>query len=325
MSLMRLFTKMALVAIILIFSTTLLNGQETMLPPVGYINMKSLVKAYRDSTFDYRNPKSRVIPKGISQHRDIVFKVINDDSVKLDIFFKKDISKPRPLIVLVHGGGWKMGKKENFYPYAGAFAKDGYITATVNYRLAPHAHFPSQIEDVKCSINWLIKHATEYNIDADKIILVGSSAGAHLALLAAYSNDDTFRSGCDTQNIRTRIKGVIDIYGPTDMAREPKIRKSSVVNLIGASYEDKPKAYKAASPMNYISENCPPTMILHGTIDGVVPVRHSDLLNSELSRFGVPTDYHRLKGWGHVMDRSQAVYEYHIFYMREFIKSLFEE
>jgi len=325
MKLIRFFIRRIITIVLLVLSIAPLNGQENVLAPKGYSSIKALKKAYKDNSFDYRNPKLEIIPKIISQHKNIVFKVVNNDSVRLDIFYRKDITTPRPIIIFIHGGGWKMGSKETYYSYAGPFVKDGYITATVNYRLAPHAHFPAQIEDVKCSVNWLIEHSAEYNIDASKIILVGGSAGAHLALLAAYSNDNTFRSGCNNVNIHDRIKGVIDIYGPTNMAREPKRRKKSVVNLIGASYEDKPQQYEAASPLNYISKKCPPTMILHGTIDGTVPIRHSDLLNSELEKVGVFTQYHRLEGWGHVMDRSQSVYEYHLFYMRKFIKSVLVE
>ncbi len=248
------------------------------------------------------------IPESMEAIKDIEYKNIDGLSMQLDIYKDKNLKEKVPLIVFIHGGSWKWGKRGDYKFYTVSYAQKGYVTATVSYRLSKVAPHPACIEDVTDAVQWLYDHAEDYGYDRDKIALFGGSAGAHLALLTAYGWQDERQN--DSINHTFRIKSVVDIYGPIDLtvgsAKESKV----VSELLAHSYDDAPELYWEASPLKYISKNSPPTFILHGTSDNLVSVSQSDTLQSRLNALGVPTVYCRLPLWPHVMDVDKRVNEY---------------
>ena len=312
---------LALLVIIIFFRHTSTGVREdgSPIPPSGYMNETSINIAYVLGGLNLIDYKDYPSADDVEEHRDIVYKTIDSIDLKLDIYTKVGHTGTAPLIIFVHGGSWSGGNKRDYKLYTIPFARKGYITASIQYRLSGVAKFPAQLLDVNDAIKFLKRNAADYHIDASKIILVGGSAGGHLVLLSAYSNLDDFnKNGAD--GITAEVQAIVDIYGPTDITIEGLRDLKSLEKLMGKSYDDAVATYEECSPINYVSKNAPPTLIFHGTIDSLVPVAQSDVLNDTLTSLGVPVYYHRIDGWPHAMDVSVEVNDYLKYYMEVFFK-----
>ncbi len=252
------------------------------------------------------------LPAEAEAYKDIEYKNINGKSLQLDIYRPKNADKPLPLIVFIHGGSWSHGKRSDYLVYLMSFVKKGYMTATVSYRLLKDGPYPACVEDITDAVQWFYKNGEKYGYDAGRIGLVGGSAGAHLALLAAYEwkKPQALVDSASASGSRPRIKAVVDIYGPIDLTTEYAKNQPLVINLISHPYRETPWLYKEASPINYLDKGDPPTMILHGTSDDLVPIVQSDMLKNKLDSLGIPNIYYRVPGWPHAMDVVQRVNEF---------------
>ena len=289
-------------------------------PPAGYSCNTMLKICYFLGFLDLVDTEPKV-PSNITEYKDIVYKKTGSRNLKLDIYQPKYIKQLVPVLVFIHGGGWKKGNKADYLRYLVDFAQKGYVTATISYRFSQEAVFPAAVEDVKCAIRWIRTHAKDYQIDADKIAVIGGSAGGHLAMMIAYSSDvKEFDKGCDSDSVSSKVQVVVNLYGPSDLTTEYAIAQSSPQKFIGGLYKTDSTKYKEASPLFYITPDDPPTLIFHGTIDDLVPVTQSDKLKQKLDEMGVPNEYHRLEGWPHTMDLAVSVNEYCQFYMTKFFE-----
>lgn len=258
-------------------------------------------------------PKPLALPAGIRMEKDISYIPNGDVSQKLDLYLPETPSeKPLPLIVHIHGGGWRGGSK--FPCPVTSMVLNGYVVASVEYRFSQKAVFPVQIQDCQAAIRWLRAHAKDYHIDAEKVGVVGGSAGGHLSALAGTAGGKkafTMIGGNEEQS--DRVQAVCDIYGPADFstvvrqaAEDTKVKNIFQFNtqsdpyssLIGTTLDDKLKA-DAVSPVHYVSSDNPPFLILHGTHDALVPLAQSEQLAAALKEKGVPVWLQRLPGSGH--------------------------
>ncbi len=204
-------------------------------------------------------------------------------NLTLDYYPAKADGK-RPCLIVVHGGSWSSGNSQELPELNSYLAQKGYAVASISYRLAPKYQTPAPVEDVHKAITYLCKHADELNIDTTKFVLLGRSAGAQIALLAAYTLHDV------------KLKGVIDFYGPADMVwgysipSNPLIMDSRKVmeDYIGGSYQQVPQNYRACSPLEFVDGNTPPTLIIHGENDVLVSREHSRRLDEKLSKNHIP-------------------------------------
>jgi len=309
-----------LLALLILSSCSKNNEDGSPKPPKGYWNETTLQIAAFFGTLELIDYKNTPVPEDIEQYNDIVYKTVDSTTLKLDVFHDENLSNSAPLLIFVHGGSWSGGDKKDYRLYMIPFARKGYITATVQYRLSDKVAFPGQLLDVNAAIRYLKKNASKYNIDASKIALIGGSAGAHLVLMSAYTKDIAAYNEVDESGVTAEVQAIVDIYGPTDLTTEYSRNKSSVIQLMGKSYSEAPELYKAASPLIYVTKDVPPTLIFQGTIDDLVPPSHSDELEKKLKENGVPVYYHKLKGWPHAMDVAVKVNEYCQFYMNQFFE-----
>jgi acetyl esterase/lipase len=290
-------------------------------PPVGYhfVAADYLAVAIGLEKLIDRNPD---IPEGIEEIKNIEYKNINGTSLQLDIYKPKNINIPSPLLVFIHGGGWRGGQRSDYLVYLIAFAKRGYITATVSYRLLKDGPYPACAQDITDAVRWFYNNSQKYGYDPDRIALIGGSAGAHLALLAAYGwkNPNAIKDTAGIAESTHHIKAVVDIYGPFDLTTEYARNHPLVTSFISRSFEESPELYREASPEQYLNRNSPPTMILHGTSDELVPVSQSDMLKSKLDSLGVPCVYYRLPLWPHTMDIVKRVNDFSQLKMNEFFE-----
>lgn len=190
-------------------------------------------------------------------------------------------------IVLLHGGGWAGGDKSDYAP-AVFFLQQKlpqYAIVNLNYRLATQTsnHFPTQETDVQAALKNLAAAAVAYGI-SKKIVLMGASAGAHLALLQAYKYDTPVVP-----------EAVISFFGPTDMAtlynsQSNAYYKLGLQLLIGGTPATKPEVFEQASPIYFAGNRKVPTLLLHGGLDRVVPVAQSKALKEKLQAANVPVE-----------------------------------
>ncbi|MCE9604122.1 MAG: alpha/beta hydrolase [Planctomycetia bacterium] len=222
----------------------------------------------------------------------------DDYAQMLDLYLPKKpkSDRPLPVVVFVHGGGWKSGSRKSYSSGAGELAMQGrYAAVTIGYRLSGTAPWPAQIHDCKAAIRWIRAHAKELNIDPDRIGCTGGSAGGHLALLLGVSGDTTALDGNLGKHLDAsgRVQCVVNFCGPSDLLAPlgPGIADRSytdplVRELLGGTAVAKPDAAKAASPLTYISAKTVPIMTIHGTADTAVDYQHAEKLDAALKKAG---------------------------------------
>ncbi|MEO8796030.1 MAG: alpha/beta hydrolase [Daejeonella sp.] len=212
----------------------------------------------------------------------------------IDIYLPADRTTETAIILFVHGGFWYEGDKSMLTELAKYYRNQGYVTANLNYRLAHNAEnnvHPAQINDIGKAIGYLNSKAQEYEYSPSKMALLGASAGAHLALLYSFQKDP-----------QQHIKAVVSLAGPTNFTNLQTVSflQSQVLEwFIGSSYQNNPSAYAEASPVNYVNKNSPPTLMFHGKLDLIVPVKQSQDLKVKLDQFQVPNQLKIYENQGH--------------------------
>ncbi|MEO6284902.1 MAG: alpha/beta hydrolase [Dyadobacter sp.] len=216
-------------------------------------------------------------------HTKLTYKHDKQTPLSMD-FYPSALGGNRPCVIVVHGGSWKSGDNTQLPELNSILSREGYHVAAINYRLAPGSQSPAPVRDVKDAIAFLKNNSEKWHIDPNRFVLLGRSAGAQIALLAAYTLHEP------------SIKGVIDFYGPADMVwgysipSNPLIMDSRKVmeDYLGGSYAAVPTNYENSSPILFTSEKSPPTLLIHGENDPLVAYEHSRRLNLKLQQKGVP-------------------------------------
>ncbi len=282
-------------------------------PPMGYHFLWSNYLAIWAGLEDLINTTPE-IPDSVEATMNIEYKNVDGSSLQLDLYRRKGVGEGAPLLIFVHGGSWIKGKRGDMLPLLIDFAERGYVTATVSYRLGPN---PQGAEDIYDAVKWFFTHGEEFGYDADRIALIGASAGAHLVMLAAYQEDKiALDSGRNTPHIRA----VINIFGPVDLTTDYAINRPMVKRFIGKSYQEAPRLYEGASPIRFIDASSPPTMTIQGTSDELVPNSQADQLKHKLDSAGVPCVDYRFPLWPHAMILVQRVYDYCLPIMDDFLQ-----
>jgi acetyl esterase/lipase len=212
--------------------------------------------------------------------------------------YGRDGVRDAPLLVQIYGGAWQRGRPGDDEAFARYFAARGYVVAAIDYRHAPAAQWPAQIEDVRTALAWLRAHARELGADASRMVLVGRSAGAQLALVAAY------QAGVPA------VAGVVSFYGPIYLAdgwREPPRPDPLDVRAVleaylGGTPDQVADRYAAASPVTYLSPQSPPTLLVYGRRDHIVEVRFARRLETRLHELRVPAALIELPWAEHAFD-----------------------
>ena len=239
-------------------------------------------------------------PAGYEAQLNVVYTSGKDWQQKMDIYNAPKSSKPTPIIINIHGGGWNHGTKESQSGF-NTFFKMGYAVANIEYRLTPQATAPAAVEDTRCALIYLIKNAKSLNIDINKIVIMGGSSGGHLALMGGLlANDHRFDGNCPgVENIK--VAAIIDKYGITDVwdwGYGKNITSKSATNWLGKYAKDEAFA-KTVSPITYVNKNSPPTFIVHGDADPTVPYQQSVALHQKFIDAGVKTQFMTVEGGLH--------------------------
>ncbi len=211
----------------------------------------------------------------------------------MDIFLPKNVDPTHTAVVLLHGGAWRMGDKSMMEIFGKELANHGFVALAPEYRLLDESPWPAQIEDVKASIRWARTNATSLAIHPDKIAVQGFSAGGHLALMAGGTPDFSGFIGKEGNDgkISDSVAAVVAFFPPIEFRLNPPSADfNRASDLLGesATIEEAQKA----SPIFYVSEDYPPTFLLHGTADRMVPCTTSQRMFKALHEKGVSVEMH---------------------------------
>ena len=226
-------------------------------------------------------------------HLDLVYADYGERKMRLDLFLPAGEAKPRPAILVVHGGGWLNGDKEKFRPLAKALAARGYVTAAVGYRLGGEAKFPAAIHDCNTATRWLRANAKQYGIDPKRIGAVGGSAGGHLVGLMATGSHVKELQGESNDEQSSALQAAIVMAGPMELASGPVAEKSrndpensNSNKWLGKTVDESPELYKLASATTHITKDTPPILFMVGEHDQ--PLRNL-ATRQRLAELGTPT------------------------------------
>ncbi len=231
---------------------------------------------------------------------DIEYKKAQGQSLKLDVIAIEPLSQPRPTLLFIHGGGWVNGTKNETTLAPLPFLAQGMNAVNIDYRLASQAHAPASVEDCRCALRWIYRHAKEYGFDTRKIVVAGESAGGHLALMTAMLQKDSgFDNECSPQEEDAPLKpaAVISYSGPTDVSDMLDGPHESwfAIEWFG-SVANRADLARRLSPINYVRADLPPMILAHSDNDPHVPSEHTTRLRDALTRAGVPNQLIMLKG-----------------------------
>jgi acetyl esterase/lipase len=279
-----------------------MNRRYWLIGIIAALGVSALVQAADQPKPKSQRSEGKPAPQTATQiHRDLEYVAGGHARNKLDLYLPAQADHPLPVIVWIHGGAWSAGSKEGCP--AVPFANNGYAVASINYRLSQHAVFPAQIEDCKAAIRWLRANAKRYNLDAGHIGVWGASAGGHLvALLGTAGGVKELEGTNGNLDESSRVQCVVDWFGPTElttMGEEGDKPGSPVALLIGGPAPENKEKARRASPLNYVSKDAAPFLIMHGDKDNIVPLRQSELLAEALKKAGVEVTLDVIKGNGH--------------------------
>lgn len=273
-------------------------------PPAGYPTENALMASFALGRLQLLNLESPPpLPSSVIAEKDVEYGREGGVPLLLDLYRPKDATTPRPAIIFIHGGGWVKGSRTDYAIYAQQFAEWGYVAATISYRFIDVAKFPGCVSDSKCAVRWLRANAERLGINPDQIAAAGGSGGAYLAMMLGYSSDvATFEGSGGNPGTSSAVQAVIDLYGPTDLTAPVAQTHEGVVGLMGAPYAEIPDRYRDASPLHHLDASDPPTFIIQGTLDSIVPSEQSDLLAEKLQALKKDYWYDCYPGWPHTMD-----------------------
>lgn len=203
-----------------------------------------------------------------------------------------------PCVVVIHGGGWDSGDRGQVPQLNAWLARRGYAVADISYRLAPGAPWPAQRDDVAAALAFVRAHATAWDVDGSRLVLLGRSAGGQIAEASAFALRDP------------GVRGVVALYAPSDMrfawawGREDDALNSPRLlrRFLGGSPEAAGPAYDSSSAIQLVEATSPPTLLVHGALDTLVWNRHSIRLSARLGAAGVPNYFLSLPWAAHALE-----------------------
>jgi len=260
--------------------------------------MVAIVAHSQEATDTAKKFKPVAIPDNYTKQLDVVYTSGPGFQEKLDLYIPNKTGSLAPAIINIHGGGWVSGSKDQqggFNPYF----KNGFLVCNIEYRMTKEAKAPAAVEDARCALAYLKKNAKDLGIDVNRIVVMGGSAGGHLALMTGLlENDHRFDKNCaDVKDMK--VAAIIDKWGITDVWAWAYCCKShSAKNWLGDKQTDEAFA-KTVSPMTYLKKTSPPIFICHGDADSTVPIEESYLLHDKLKEIGIKTDLMVVPHGGH--------------------------
>jgi acetyl esterase/lipase len=231
----------------------------------------------------------------------VTYLTMGDTQLKMDIYRRRTATTPQPTIIYMHGGFWVAGNKEaailNFLPWM----EMGWNVVNVEYRLGPNTLAPGAVEDCFCALRYVAQQAMMYNVDVNRIVVTGESAGGHLALaLGILPESEGFDRECAAATPMPKVAAVINWFGITDVPDviDGPHRAAAAVRWFG-SMPNRMEVAKRVSPLTYVRPGLPPILTIHGDADTTVPYPEAVALHAALAKVNVPNQLVTIPGGKH--------------------------
>ena len=241
-------------------------------------------------------------PADVQFRQGIEYANPDNQHLQLDLAAPAQGEGPFPAVVCIHGGGFRAGTRDGWDGMCRELAARGFVAVTVTYRLAPKYQFPAPVEDCKAAVRWLRKNASTYHVDPGRIATMGDSAGAHLAMFLAVTNNVHDFDGDQNPDQSSAVQGAVSFYGPADFTKSygKSVDAAEVLPLfLGGNLEQQRRRHILASPLYWVTPDAPPILLLHGTKDPYVNYEQALLMRDRLKAADCDVELVTLEGAGH--------------------------
>ena len=220
---------------------------------------------------------------------DLTYCTLDGVPLKMDLYLPAGGNPPWQVLVYAHGGSFTAGDKRKGSGITDipAMTAHGYAVAAINYRLMPENPFPAEIMDAKCAVRFLRTRAAEYQLKTDKIGIWGGSAGGHLVAMAGLTNADPAFDTGEYLDHSSRVDAVVEMFGPTDLTAHFNLMQRMLLRRAFGTVDPKAPVVAQASPIQHVTQDAPPFLILHGEKDDAVPVEQAQVFHQKLVEAGV--------------------------------------
>ena len=267
--------------------------------------------------YDFIKPIEPLNSNKIKAKENLIYKKIDGSKLKTDVYIPNCKSKDTyPAVLLIHGGGWLTGSKENERVMAQHLALNGYVAITASYRLGLEAPYPAAVQDLKDAIRWMRKNAKKYHINPDKIAVLGASAGGQLATLIGVTPNSSLY-GFDS-NTSDEVHAIVNIDGIVSFIHPEASSEGKMASIwLNGSKEDNFNNWKEASPLEYLNNTSPPTLF----INSAQPRFHAgrDDMIDILNGYGIYNETHTIKDTPHSFWLMHPWFEDTLYYTVRFL------
>jgi pectinesterase len=282
---------------------------------------------------DYPHAKvvNALVPEYVTAKYNVEYAVRGNRKLKMDIFLPaRGNNKNFPFVMIMHGGGWRSGDKSMEWPTAIYLAKNGYVAATVEYRLSGEAKYPAAVYDLKEAIRWIRKNAKEFEIDTNRIAVSGTSAGGELAaFLGTTGGIRKFEGDGDAKNFSSSVHAVVDIDGIVDFKHPAEsgkdtdpLKPSAGKAWFGASFKENSLIWEEASPIVYVNEKTPPILFINSSLDRYHAGR--DEMITKLNKLNIYSEVHTIPETPHPFWLFHPWFDEAMTYMLNFLNKVFK-
>lgn len=299
---MNPFQRIFALSILILFSGELFSQPDNSIAiprDTSFTPYQAWIKIRKDF------PEAKIVkpqlPAGVRAENDVVYATLPNTfygkrELHLDLFRPEKPGK-YPVLLLIHGGGWRSGNKSMDVPMAQQIASKGYVTAAVEHRLSMEALYPAAVYDIKAAVRFLRANARKYNIDPKRIAIGGSSAGGQLAALVGASAGLEKLEGTEgNQGVSSVVQAIIDLDGVLDFntpdekgKTEEAAKKSAGALWFGVTFNQNPVKWMEASPIQYVGRNTPPMLFINSALprfhfgrDSVIAILNKHQIYSEV-------------------------------------------
>jgi len=243
------------------------------------------------------------VPADVSIEKGIEYANPDNQHLQLNLARPKAGDGLKPAIICIHGGGFRAGIRDGYDGLCIKLAQEGFVALTVSYRLAPKYPFPAAVHDTKAAVRWVRANAAKHGIDPKRIGVTGGSAGGHLAQFLGVTGEvQEFEGDCGNPEQSSKVNCVVNVYGPSDFTKSygKSVDAAEVLPLfLGGNLQTARAAHIRSSPLNWVTPNASPTLLIHGTEDKYVAHEQAVWIHERMKSAGVESELLTLEGAGH--------------------------
>jgi len=301
----------------------------TGIPDTSYNNGS----AYRSTlkTFPNITLAPELHTPAIAEKKDISYGTTGKRNLLLDAFYPRAGSKAkRTAIIIIHGGGWRSGNRTQHYALAQHLANLGYACFTPEYRLSTEALFPAAVYDIKSAIRWVKQHAKQYQVDTNKITVLGFSAGGELAAFMGATNGKAeFEGPVGNQNFTSQVSAVVDIDGTLSFVHaesgegDDTKKISAATHWFGYSRKENMELWTQASPLTHAGKHTPPTLFINSAVDRMHAGRNDYI--KILESYNIYTEVQQFENSPHGFCLFEPWFTPTVKYIDDFLKKTFNK